>query len=135
MKKQLLFLAGSAIILASCGSNNNAENAVQKTQHEIDSAVSAGAAAKEAAIKAANDSTIVATAKAKADSEAIAKEAVDKDHAKHGGGTAKHTTTTKKETTPPPPEAPANPKAARFDEKAAKQQTETNSKAKADRFK
>ena len=59
MKKGFLFLAGSAILFASCGSNNNSE-APSKAQ--VDSSVNAQVAAKEAAMKAQNDSTIAAQA-------------------------------------------------------------------------
>ncbi len=134
MKKQLLLLAGCAIMFASCGNDNKAAEDAAANQRKIDSAASAASAAKEAEIKAVNDSTIAAAAKAKADSEAIAKEAVSKDHAKHPAGSTKHTTTTPKKTeTPPPP--PSNPKAGRFDEKAAKETQKANSDKKADRFK
>jgi glucan-binding YG repeat protein len=135
MKKQFLFLAGSAILFASCGGNNNAENGADKAKQQIDSAAAAGAAQKEAAIKAANDSTIVAAAKAKADSEAIAKEAVAKDHAKHPGQSTKHTTTKTETPPPPPPPTSKNPKDARFNDNTKAEQQKTESNKKADRFK
>ena len=69
MKKQFLFLAGCAVILASCGSNNN--NAGQ-TQAQIDSTVNATMAQHDAANASKNDSTLKAIEKEKA--EAIAKE-------------------------------------------------------------
>ncbi len=69
MKKQFLFLAGCAVILASCGSNNN--NAAQ-TQAQIDSTVNATMAQHDAANASKNDSTLKAIEKEKA--EAIAKE-------------------------------------------------------------
>jgi|GEM_PF-4931143 len=72
MKKQILLLAGSALILASCGSNNNA-NQQAADQAKIDSITKANAALQEAANKQKNDSTINAMAKAKADSMEAAK--------------------------------------------------------------
>ena len=104
MKKTLLFLAGSTILFASCGSNNNTESATQ-SKAQIDSAVNAQVAAKEGAMKAQADSAIAAKAKATADSIEIAKNAVAKDHA--SGGTKTHAASTKPTTTPPPPPPPA----------------------------
>lgn len=101
MKRQFLLLAGSAILFASCGNDNKAAEDAAANQRKIDSAATAASASKEAEIKAANDATIAAAAKAKADSEAIAKEAVSKDHAKHpatSGGTKTVITKTKTKT-------------------------------------
>jgi len=66
MKKQFLFLAGSAIILASCGSNNN-DQPPAPTQAQIDSAMNAKLAEHDAANAAKNDSTLKAIEKEKAD--------------------------------------------------------------------
>ena len=133
MKKQFLFLAGSAILLASCGNNNNADNGAA-SQQKIDSAVKAGEAAKEADIKRMNDSTIVAQAKSKADSQAIAKEAVEKDHAKHPGAKHHGTTTTTTTTASVTPTS-TNPKDARFNPNTQTEQKKTDANKKADRFK
>lgn len=70
MKKQFLLLAGSAVILASCGSNNSQPN---NDQAKIDSITKANAAMQDALNKQKNDSTINAMAKAKADSMELAK--------------------------------------------------------------
>ncbi len=105
MKKQFLLLAGSAILLASCGGNQPKNEG--QTKEQIDSAVNAQVAAKEAAMKAQNDSMIAAQAKAKADSEMIAKDAVAKDHSAHASTTKRHTET--KAATPPPPPPPPPP--------------------------
>ena len=64
MKKQFLFLAGCAVILASCGSNNT--NAGQ-TQAQIDSSVNAKMAQHDADNAAKNDSTLKAIEKEKAE--------------------------------------------------------------------
>src|SRR3954466_12515112 len=93
MKKQFLVLAGSAVIMASCGSNNN--NPAQ-TQAQIDSAVNAKMAQHDAENQAKNDSTLKAMEKEKA-------EAMSKEH--HEGGTKKHAGGKTKEETP----APATP--------------------------
>ena len=138
MKKGFLFLAGSAILFASCGSNNNSE-APSKAQ--VDSSVNAQVAAKEAAMKAQNDSTIAAQAKAKADSEMIAKDAVAKEKEKeHHTGGGHHTTPAAATpvATPTVAPTPANPKDARFqtgNSTAPTQQQIDNAKKKADRFK
>lgn len=103
MKKQFLFLAGTAIILASCASNN--ENPAQ-TQAQIDSAVNAKMAEHDAENAAKNDSTLRAMEKEKAEAEARAQEA---EAAAAKGGKTKTktktttTTTTVKETPPPAP--------------------------------
>lgn len=138
MKRQFLLLAGSAILFASCGNDNKAAEDAAANQRKIDSAATAASASKEAEIKAANDATIAAAAKAKADSEAIAKEAVSKDHAKHpatSGGTKTVITKTKTKTVEEVPVKSNNPKDARFNDNAAKETQKTNSDKKADRFK
>ena len=128
MKKKLLLLAGGALILASCGSNNNQT----QTQAQIDSAVNAKMAQHDAENAAKNDSILKATEKEKA--EAAAKE----HHA------AKKHETKKEEPAPapappPPPPPPANPKDARFNKnpdgsnKTAPDPNAPNKKA--DRFK
>ncbi len=95
MKKQFLFLAGCAVILASCGSNNT--NAGQ-TQAQIDSSVNAKMAQHDADNAAKNDSTLKAIEKEKA--EAIAKE----HEAKHEEKRAEKATNN---STPPAAPAPA----------------------------
>ncbi len=133
MKKQFLLLAGSALILASCGSNNN--NPAQ-TQAQIDSAVNAKLAEHDAANAAKNDSTLKAIEKEKA-------EAMAKEH-EHAGTAKKHTTAKKEEPapapTPAPPPPPANPKESRFNNANAtnganKTTDPANTKKKEDRFK
>jgi len=79
MKKQILILAGSMMILASCGSNNTNQN----TQAQMDSISKANAALQDEINKKKNDSTINAIATAKADSIEKA--------AKHEGGEHKGT--------------------------------------------
>jgi hypothetical protein len=98
MKKQILLLAGSALILASCGSNNNPP---AQSQAQIDSAVNAKLAEHDAANAAKNDSTLKAMEKEKAD--AMAKEHVTTTTTK------KHTVSKKEEATPPPPPPPPPP--------------------------
>jgi hypothetical protein len=134
MKKTFLILAACAIFFASCD-NKKAEEPAAMDQRVVDSIANAAAAAKEAEIKAANDSMAAAAMKAKADSEAIANEAVAKDRA----NTKKASGTKKVKTPPPPPPAPAvepaNPKASRFSEKAQDQVQKANTEKKAERFK
>lgn len=102
MKKQFLLLAGSALILASCGSNN--ENKGQ-TQAQIDSAVNAKLAEHDAANAAKNDSTLKAIEAEKA--AAATKETHTTTTTKHSGGKTKTKTTTETTVTPaPPPPAP-----------------------------
>jgi hypothetical protein len=136
MKKTFLILAGCAIFFASCD-NKKAEEPAAMDQRVVDSIANAAAAAKEAEINAANDSMAAAAMKAKADSEAIANEAVAKDRAN-----TKKTSGTKKVKTPPPPPPPpapavepANPKASRFSEKVQDQVQKANTEKKAERFK
>ena len=97
MKKQFLLLAGSAILLASCGGNKT-EPAGQ-TQAQIDSAINAKVAAHDAEVAAKNDSTLKAIEAEKAAAEAKANE-----HA-HTGGGKKHTD----KATPAPAPTPAPP--------------------------
>ena len=135
MKKQILLLAGSALILASCGSNNNNQ---QNEQAKMDSIANANKALQDQINQKKNDSTINAMASAKADS--IEKADAASKEKEHAGTKTTHTktttTTTTKETTPPPP--PHNPKDDRFNtnpngtQKAAT--VDPNNK-KADRFK
>ena len=105
MKKQFLLLAGAALIMASCGGENKTEDAGQ-SQAQIDSAVNAQVAAKEAEMARVQDSTLKAmeAEKAAADSAAAAEEA------KKAGGKKSTKKTTKatppaSPTTPPPPPA------------------------------
>ncbi len=101
MKKQFLFLAGCAVILASCGSNNN--NAGQ-TQAQIDSTVNATMAQHDAANASKNDSTLKAIEKEKA--EAIAKEHEAK-HEEHEAKNAANGNNGAQPATPAP--TPTNP--------------------------
>src|SRR5580704_10246059 len=94
MKKQLLLLAGSALILASCGSNNTNQN----QQAQIDSMAKVNAAMQDATHKAKNDSTINAMAKAKADSMEMA----DKSKHHEGGHKSGHNSQENTSNTPPP---------------------------------
>ncbi len=129
MKKQFLFLASCALILASCGSNEKNEG---QSQAQIDSAVNAKVAAHDAENAAKNDSALKAMEKEKAD--AMAKEAEAKAAAeKSSKGGKKHSTGGKKEETapppPPPPPAPTvgngKPKMNTPDNGAAKQDNGT----------
>ena len=63
MKKQLLFLAAGAIVLASCGGNNNQA----QTQAQIDSTVNAKLNEHDQANASKNDSTLKAIEKEKAE--------------------------------------------------------------------
>ena len=65
MKKQLLLLVCGMVLMASCSNNNN--DALQKAQAQIDSAVNAKIAKHDAENAAKNDSTLKALAKQKAD--------------------------------------------------------------------
>jgi septal ring factor EnvC (AmiA/AmiB activator) len=102
MKKQFLLFAAAALILTSCG-NENTENQGQ-TQAQIDSAVNAQVAEREAEMARKNDSTLKAMEAEKAAAEAAAAE----EAAKKSSG--KKTTKTKKEEpaapAPPPPPPP-----------------------------
>ncbi|MBC7554603.1 MAG: hypothetical protein H7257_11560 [Taibaiella sp.] len=132
MKKQFLFLAGSAILLASCG--NNATDNQGQTKAQMDSTINAEVAAKEAAMKASNDSMIAAQAKIQADSIENAKNmAAAKGNGKTKGRSTTKTTTTTTTVTPPPP--PSNPKDARFNETTSKKVDQAAHDKKADRFK
>ena len=93
MKRHLIYSAGFIILLASCtGSADNKDQGTVKAQ--IDSSVNARLSQKTAAIKAHNDSVIMA----KADS--LQKEQLLQ------SGNNKSTQTEAK--TPPPPAPPAN---------------------------
>jgi hypothetical protein len=104
MKKHILLMAGAAIILASCGGENKPADQGQ-TQAQIDSAVNAQVAEREAEMARKNDSTLKAMEAEKAAAEAAAAEAA----AKKSGG--KKTKTPKAEPAapapPPPPPPPA----------------------------
>lgn len=77
MKKYiLLFTAGSALTLASCGGNS--ETKTEDLNQRIDSAVNAKVDDMADEMKAQNDSIINAMAKAKADSVAAAEAAAKK---------------------------------------------------------
>ena len=65
MKKQLLLLVCGMVLMASCSNNNN--DALQKAQAQIDSAVNAKVAKHDAENAAKNDSTLKALATQKAD--------------------------------------------------------------------
>lgn len=132
MKKQLLLLAGAAVMFASCGGGNTEDQGM--TQAQQDSAVNARVAEREAELARQNEEKL---------------RAMEAEKAKQAASTK---TTTKKEEPkaepvepppppPPPPAAaePANPKAARFEKK---EEGSTQSKVpqsatdkKADRFK
>ena len=104
MKKQFLVLAGSALLLASCGGNKTESTA--PTQAQMDSAVNAKVAQHDAEVAAKNDSTLKAIEAEKAAAEARANE-----HG-HSGGSKKHTEKASPAPTPapapPPPVAPVN---------------------------
>ncbi len=102
MKKQILLLAGSALILASCGSNNNNQ---ANEQAKIDSITKANAALQDQMNKAKNDSTINAMAKIKADSIELANKAAAKPEAsaKHHEHKAKEPVAAPTPAPPPPP--------------------------------
>lgn len=132
MKKHILVLAGAALILASCGGENKKEDQGQ-TQAQIDSAVNAQVAEREAEMARKNDSTLKAMEAEKAAAEAAAAEAAAKKHS----GTKKSTTKTEpvaSPTTPPP--APVNTKDSRFAPGTTTQKKvdEVNTSKKADRF-
>jgi len=103
MKKQFLLLAGAAVILASCGGENKTEDKGQ-SQAQIDSAVNAQVAAREAEMARKNDSTLKAMEAEKAAAEAAAAEAAKKGGKK--GGTKKTTKTEPASPAPPPPPPP-----------------------------
>lgn len=101
MKKQFLFLAASALILASCGENKPAESG-GLTPAQADSIANAKIAQHDAEMAAKNDSTLKAVEAEKAAAEAKAREA---GHAHAGGGSKKHT----EKPAPAPAPAPAPP--------------------------
>jgi hypothetical protein len=92
MKKQFLLLAGSAVLFASCGSNNNNQ---AQTQAQIDSAVNAGVQKHDAENAAKNDSVLKAMEKEKAD-------AMTKEHQSSGGSHKPGHKTPAAEPAPPP---------------------------------
>ena len=130
MKKQIFLLAGAAIILASCGSNNNPA----QSQAQIDSAVNAKLAQHDAENAAKNDSTLKAMEKEKA--EAMARERHGEK--KHEGSKKEEATPAPAPPPPPPPPPPANPKDSRFNKTTNNTTTPTvdpsATKGKADRF-
>lgn len=99
MKKHILFLAGSALILASCGSNDNKNQ--EQTKAQMDSAVNAQVAQHDAMNAAKNDSALRAI-------EAEKAAAMTKEHEVTTNTTHKHTAgkTKEHEATPPPPPPP-----------------------------
>ena len=102
MKKQFLLLAGSAVLFASCGSNNNPT----QTQAQIDSTVNAKLAQHDADNAHKNDSIINAEAKLKAEAEHRNHEHADK---KDEGNNANNSAApapaaAPPATTPPPPQ-------------------------------
>ena len=88
MKKQFLFLAGSALLLISCGSNNS--NNQQQTQAQIDSTVNAKLAQHDAENASKNDSTLKAMENEKAAGMAKEREQSERSHT--GGGNKKSNT-------------------------------------------
>ena len=133
MKKQFLLLAGTAVILASCGSNET--KPAGPSQAQIDSTVQAQVAAHDAENKAKNDSTLKAIEAEKA--AAVAKEEEAKASAGAHKTKTKTTTTTKTTKTETPPPPPANPKESRFQDAngANKSVDPASTKKKEDRFK
>jgi len=69
MITKILLLAGSAVLMASCGSNNN----IQVQAHQIDSIVNVKASRHDAENAARNDSTLKAIEMQKADTIAKAR--------------------------------------------------------------
>ncbi|MBX2904899.1 MAG: hypothetical protein KF744_02615 [Taibaiella sp.] len=103
MKKQFLLLAGAALILASCGGENKTEDQGQ-SQAQIDSAVNAQVAEREAEMARKNDSMLKAMEAEKAAAEAAAAAASTKTTK-----TKTKTKTVKEEPAPPPPPPPPPP--------------------------
>lgn len=103
MKKQFLMLAGAAMILASCGGETKTEDQGQ-TQAQIDSAVNAQVAEREAEMARKNDSTLKAMEAEKAAAEAAAAEEAAKK-----GGTKKASTPKTPKAQPAPDPTPAPP--------------------------
>lgn len=119
MKKQFLLLAGSALILASCGSNSNDESKNQQAQ--IDSIAKVNAEMQDAMNKAKNDSAINARAKFIADSmDAASKKETERKTTKGGGKKA----TPAPVATPPPPPPPPPPTTGNGKPKMGGQPTE-----------
>jgi cytoskeletal protein RodZ len=105
MKKQFLLLAGAAVILASCGSNEPKQEG--PTQAQIDSTVAAQVAAHDAENAARNDSALKAMEAEKAAAAAAIEEETKTKTKTTSTKTKTKTTTTKTETPPPPPPPPA----------------------------
>jgi hypothetical protein len=132
MKKQILLLAGAAILFASCGDNNANDNAAD-SQAKIDSAVKAKEDEFAARQKAIEDSTIAALEAAKAAQMEAAKK-TDK-----AIKTVKNTKAPAP--APTPTVAPAPPPNAKEDRFSNDKKTEgtkvapSNTDKKADRFK
>lgn len=136
MKKQILLIAGAAIMLASCGGETPKEDP-GAAQAKIDSALKAQEAAHEAEMQRQNDS-IVAAQKVIADSIAAAEAAAAEAAAKKGGKKVTKTPKADPPASPAPPPAPApapNPKENRFNEQGAKTVDPASTKKKEDRFK
>jgi murein L,D-transpeptidase YcbB/YkuD len=102
MKKQFLLLAGAALMLASCGGENKTEDQGQ-SQAQIDSAVNAQVAEREAEMARRNDSMLKAMEAEKAAAEAAAAST------KTTKTTKTKTKTVKEEPAPPPPPPPPPP--------------------------
>ena len=100
MKKTILFFAGCAFFLASCGNNSQPQG---QSKEQVDSSVNAQVAAKEAAIKSQNDSTIKAEADAKAKQMEREHEGEKRSEKKHGEKASATPTPP-----PPPPPSPVN---------------------------
>ena len=90
MKKRFLLLAGSALLLSSCGSNTKQPN----VQVIIDSAVNANVAKHDAENAVKNDSIINAEAKIKAEAMQGNQEHVNKKEDENKPATAPSTTPT-----------------------------------------
>lgn len=112
MKKTFLFLAGSAIMFASCGNGEQKKDDAAQTQAQIDSAVAAKTDSANKAMEAENQAKIQAEAQRKADSMKMEEEkaAASKGSSK-GGGTKSSGSGTTKPTAPPPPPPPPPPPA------------------------
>jgi sRNA-binding protein len=125
MKKQILLLAGAAIILASCGGENKTEDAGQ-SQAQIDSAVNAQVAEREAEMARKNDSTLKAMEAEKAAAEAAAAE----EAAKKGGKKTKTPKASPAPTPAPPPPPPPPPAKGGFKAHSDQAQDGTGTQAK-----
>jgi len=131
MKKQFLLIAGAALMLASCGGEKHEDQG--QSQAQIDSAVNAQVAEREAEMARKNDSMLKAMEAEKAMQDSIAAaEAAKK-------STKKTTKTPKSEppvtpAPPPPAPEPANPKDGRFNNNTEKKVDQSNTNSKAGRF-